>query len=404
MMNLLLSAFSEFPNNDTGGANKIIYQILRGIDYSKYSVDYLSKNLFKNFTKPEDLNSQINSSLSTKKKLGRFMFYNFSFYRNIVLSSWYFSKNLKATNRFYENLRLDKEYDVLHAHDTRSMYYLKKIKDKKKILTIHSDGSIVNTLQNYLGDSSISKDIMNKYLLYENESLKIADVITFPSQAARDLFLEEKAEIGIDLNKIKVVYNGIDTQFIDNINVDENFKKKYFLPEDFDVIIFNAASHISIKNIDIVIDTVYHLKKKYNIRALLLNAGSGPNTTKLLTKIRSLNLNSQVRFLGRVPSIEIIKLLKSADILISAAERVVFDMIILEALMAGSVIIASNRGGNSEAIIDGVNGYLVDELNGERFADAIMCIDRNVSSNARKSALRFDLLKMVLGFENLYTN
>lgn len=403
MTKLLLSAFSEFPNNNTGGANKVIYQILSGLDYNKYIVDYLSKNLYKEFTGPERLNSKISSSLLYKKKIGKFLFNHSNHYRNFVLGSNYFRNYLKSVDSFYKNFKFQKEYDVVHSHDTRAMYYLGNNPAQKKILTIHSDGSIINTVKNFVGPSEAINSICNDYLIKENESLTIADIITFPSQAAKNLFIEEKFDVDFDRSKIRIVYNGIDTELISNIIPNTEFKLKYEFKNNFDVKILNVADHIENKNIDKVIETIYQLKNNFGIRALLINAGNGPETKDLLNKCKQLNIAEQVIFVGRISITDVVKFLKSTDILISAANRVVFDMIILEALASGTVVIASNNGGNAEAIENGVNGYLVDQISGETFADVIMKIDKSVRNNALSSSKKFDIQNMISEYEKYYT-
>jgi glycosyltransferase involved in cell wall biosynthesis len=402
MIKLLLSAFSEFPNNNTGGANKIIYQILNGIDFSKYQVEYLSKHFYKEFNGDENIDSQIKNSLPTLKQTGSLLFRKSGLYRKIVSNPIYFGKHLGSINKFYKKITLKHEYDILHCHDTRAMYYLRKNRFRKKILTIHSNGSIIHTLKNYIGSSSVIDRLCEEYLYAENESLEIADIITFPSFAARDQFVNEKAELKIDCGKIKVVYNGVDTHMINDILPDETFISDYYLNDECDIKILNVADHVKNKNIDIVIDSIHHLKKKYNIRANLYNIGNGPETKQLIKKCKKMNLSSQVKFIGRLPSTDIIKYLKTTDMLISAADNVVFDMIILEALASGTVIIASNRGGNAEAIQNGFNGYLVEKLTGEAFADTIMQRDKNINCNAKATSNKFDLSNMIKEYEKYY--
>jgi len=56
------------------------------------------------------------------------------------------------------------------------------------------------------------------------------------------------------------------------------------------------------------------------------------------------------------------------------SERVVFDMVILEALASGLPIIASDEGGNREIISDGKNGYLLKNNSAKHIAIVISTI------------------------------
>jgi glycosyltransferase involved in cell wall biosynthesis len=401
MINLLLSAFSEFPRLDAGGANKIIYQILSSLDYQKFSATYHSSHLHQKFLSSKNLENQIVDSLNLKKKIGTNLFRNLSLFRSFLSSSNRFTKYLKRGDNYFEKVGIESNIDVHHSHDFRTMYFFKKAHIRKNILTIQSKGSFINDLKLYY--NSISERIIQQYSFMENESLRIADLITFPSYAAKQLFLEEQ-NLSIDNNKIQVIYNGVDIDYLNSVKPSNTFRKKFSNRGKYDLIIINVADHIKVKNIDIIVKVIEHLLKVYGVKALLLNVGNGPQTKELKLLASSLNISDQIRFLGRLPYGEVIQLIKLGDFLISAAEKVIFDLIILEALACGLIVIANENGGNKEAIENGFNGYLVKDLSIEQIADTIIRSDRTVKSNAIKSALKYDVRNMVKQYETLYLN
>ena len=400
MINLLLSAFSEFPRLDAGGANKIIYQILSSLDYQKFSATYHSSHLHQKFLSSKNLENQIVDSLNLKKKIGTNLFRNLSLFRSFLSSSNRFTKYLKRGDNYFEKVGIESNIDVHHSHDFRTMYFFKKAHIRKNILTIQSKGSFINDLKLYY--NSISERIIQQSFM-ENESLRIADLITFPSYAAKQLFLEEQ-NLSIDNNKIQVIYNGVDIDYLNSVKPSDTFRKKFSNRGKYDLIIINVADHIKVKNIDIIVKVIEHLLKVYGVKALLLNVGNGPQTKELKLLASSLNISDQIRFLGRLPYGEVIQLIKLGDFLISAAEKVIFDLIILEALACGLIVIANENGGNKEAIENGFNGYLVKDLSIEQIADTIIRSDRTVKSNAIKSALKYDVRNMVKQYETLYLN
>lgn len=399
MTKLLLSAFSEFPKLDAGGANKIIFQILQHINYKEFSVTYESSHFRKDFTNSENLEHQINSSLNSKKKIGKHLFQEYELFRNIFLSSIYMHKYLKKGNQFFEKIQILKKYDVLHSQDFRTMYYLRKFNVPKKVLTIHSKGSFLNDLKYY--SNSFSGQLLVDYSRMENESISIADMITFPSFAAKDLFITEK-NIQIDPNKLAVIYNGVDLDFIQATIPEEKFKEKFSVPRNVDLLLVNIADHIKVKNVDLVLKVVEYLKRTHKVKALLINVGNGPLTKSLRQLSNDLNISDQVRFLGRLPYSEVIKLLKLGDFLISAADKVIFDLIILEALASGTIVIASDTGGNKEAITNGYNGYLVKDFSVEEFGDKIVKSDKRIKLTVIESAKKFNIKNMVENYQNLY--
>ncbi len=399
MIKLLLSAFSEFPKSDVGGANKIIFHILKYIDYKKFFVTYHSSHIQEDFKNPISLEHQIKSSLNLKKKVGSNLFQKQIIFRNFFSSSFYINKYLKRCNRFFEAIQILPNIDILHSHDFRTLYYLKKFNIPKKILTIHSKGSFLNDLKYYT--NTLSQKLLADYSQMENESINIADVITFPSYAAKDFFINEK-KIQIDEDKIEIIYNGVDLEFIKTVKPEENFKERYSIPADVDVLLVNIADHIKVKHVDLVLKVVKYLKTVYKMKAFLINVGNGPLTKSLGRLSNKLNISDRVRFIGRLPYSEVIKLLKVSDCLVSAADKVVFDLIILEALASGIIVIANESGGNKEAISNGFNGYLVKEFSVEEFGDIIVKCDKIIKLNAIESAKKFDIKSMIENYQNLY--
>jgi glycosyltransferase involved in cell wall biosynthesis len=94
--------------------------------------------------------------------------------------------------------------------------------------------------------------------------------------------------------------------------------------------------------------------------------------------------------------------MKTCDVYISLSERVVFDLVVLEALACGIKVIASNDGGNVEAIIDGYNGYLVDINDKEKIVELMRRDDYNIRENARISSFNFSISKMVEEYIKVY--
>jgi glycosyltransferase involved in cell wall biosynthesis len=67
----------------------------------------------------------------------------------------------------------------------------------------------------------------------------------------------------------------------------------------------------------------------------------------------------RVEFLGKIPREQLALYLRAADYLVLYSGYEGLSHTILEALHAGTPVIASNRGGNPEIVRDGENGLLV---------------------------------------------
>src|SRR5690606_19854356 len=128
----------------------------------------------------------------------------------------------------------------------------------KKILTIHSKGIIKEDLSDYFGNSKMLSDIFNEFDFMEDEAISAADVVTFPSYAALQLFKSKK---NIDESKTKVIYNGIDKNLIQKINTTFSFEKVFNIDTKPYIKIINIADHIEPKNIEFIISVLFDLIK-----------------------------------------------------------------------------------------------------------------------------------------------
>jgi glycosyltransferase involved in cell wall biosynthesis len=118
--------------------------------------------------------------------------------------------------------------------------------------------------------------------------------------------------------------------------------------------------------------------------------GGGPllDTCKNLAK--ELGVQDRVDFLGNRQDIP--SLLAASDVFVLATKFEMFSLSILEAMRAGLPVIASDVGGNREAIVDGETGYLVPGGSAAALADALRQVIDNPELRqrlGRAARLRF---------------
>jgi len=387
---ILFTSFTGCPTLNQGGPNNIIYKILKEIDYAKYQPRYISKNsdFLVDSAAMENIESN-SQSLYFKNKL----------FRKAVSTPLYLRYHyFKGLRHFLTKNRSIEDDSIIHAHDVLSFYNFRKRK-QKKILTIHSKGSIVSDFGDYHKKSSLLRSLVKRFKEIEMEAVLNADFVTFPSIAAKDLFLEEVFIQNKD--KIRVVYNGINIENINAISQDSKFRVKQ---NENDIHIFNVADHIKVKNIEVILHTIKLLKDKFHKKIFFVNAGSGPLTKQLLELVTDLNIVENVQFVGNISNFEIIKLMKNCDYFISLSDRVIFDLVILEAMACGAVVIASNRGGNKEIIRNRENGYLIDVLEPENIVDVILNANNNCGIMAEKDIRKYSSAKMMKHYYELYNS
>jgi glycosyltransferase involved in cell wall biosynthesis len=90
---------------------------------------------------------------------------------------------------------------------------------------------------------------------------------------------------------------------------------------------------------------------------------------ELQTLIRTLNLSDHFHFVGGVANLR--EYLSTADIFVLPSRSEGFSNAIVEAMAASLPVVATNVGGNAEAVTDGVNGFIVQSEDPAALAAAI---------------------------------
>lgn len=394
---ILFTAYTDYPSPDTGGPNKIIYQILKHLDYDKFTARYISKHLDTLFNSKDDF-ERLNDSIPVQKKVSTGLYKSFPGYRKFVNSSTYLAYHYKKNNQYFAHKNiLDFRPDVIHSHDPRSHYYFSTY-PCKKILTIHSKGMVVNDMMNSIKATPILQKHFAFFKKTELAAFNESDIVTFPSKFAGDLYLSES---GLNPEKVKTIYNGVETGLKFN---DESLNDVLAAKEGYDYTICNVAEHIKVKNIDKILNAVSILKNKYSKKVKFLNIGRGVETDNLKKLVKSLNLENEVTFVDFLPNKRLLEVISTYQYYISASEKVIFDMIILEAMAAGLSVIASADGGNLEIIKDNYNGFLIQENTPEAIVNVLLNADRNkVKENSSNSIKEFSVERMIENYISLYT-
>ena len=105
-----------------------------------------------------------------------------------------------------------------------------------------------------------------------------------------------------------------------------------------------------------------------------LIAGIGPYEQVLKSEASSLGIESQVRFLGKVPDAELPSLYGACDAFVhpnyttETGDVEGFGIAFLEAQACGIPVVGGNSGGTPDAVSDGVGGFLVSEDNEELYS------------------------------------
>ena len=398
---LFLNYLEGVPNPDVGGPNHVIYDFLNNYKDDKFIFDFLSYGAY--IAQINYLNlSSSNEFMLGIKKVTRGLYYRNRLFKAIVSNDYYKPFHFWKHNYFFDKHFPRKEYDIIHAHDSIGLSFTKNCNNSKRIMTIHHHipYSLDMTLpiKNQLIKHRIFKDLRKReFLAYE-----LSDVITFPSLAVKNFYLDEiKPKNEKD---IRIIYNGIDIEKINSIAKSNISRILPIQDAEYDLIIMSVASHGKNKNLDLALETVGEIIHFYKRNVLFINCGLGDQTNELKNLSIRLGIEKNVFFLGAVTNKEVIGIMKACDIFLHLSDKVVFDLVVLEAMACGLCVVAYNNGGNKEVITNEYDGYLVDSVDPNKIADLILkAQSERVNKNAQKTIQKYSLNNYIKAYSELYS-
>lgn len=251
--------------------------------------------------------------------------------------SYFNGQNLCAGLRLRKLMR-EQNYDLVITHTTLASFFT-RFAEKK----LASRPKTINVVHGYLFDDKTS--------FIKGSVLKTAEYLTLPetdmiltmnrfdTQWAKTQFPEtcvyQIPGMGVDVKKLEQA---------GNINVPE------FEQNDF--VLVYPAEFSNRKNQAMLIRAMALLPEQ--VKLLLPGEGTLMGPCKELAK--KLNVEKRIFFPGYVPNIG--DMLSAADAAVSASRSEGLPFNIIEAMLSGLPVIASDVKGNSDLVRDGVTGFL----------------------------------------------
>lgn len=153
--------------------------------------------------------------------------------------------------------------------------------------------------------------------------------------------------------KIQVIYNGIDLKQY------RQFLKSLDKPKK-PIVAMVANLNRTVKRVDLFIKAAKEIVKRYPDTQFWI-FGDGHLRSELEDFVQKLKLSSHVKFWGRLKSIH--QYLHEIKLGVNCSDSEGFSNSIMEFMLAGIPVVATNVGGNSELIIHEHNGILVEPNN-----------------------------------------
>lgn len=258
--------------------------------------------------------------------------------------------NLKAYKKLKEIINKG-EYEIVHCHTPVASVLTRKAARKmrrrigtKVIYTAHGfhfykGAPLKNWLIYYPIEKRYAKD--TDILITINE-----EDYAFAVRKLKAKRIEHVHGIGVNPKKF----------MIDISEAERDERRANFTVQPLDFLITYVAELNNNKNQMMLLEAMKKLAAEYpNIKLLL--AGDGVNKEKYEKYIKENKLQSNVLLLGYRTDIPM--LLKLSDLYVATSKREGLPVNIVEAMIAGLPVVATDSRGQRELISDGENGYIV---------------------------------------------
>ena len=298
--------------------------------------------------------------------------------------------------------------------DFYSVWKLAKIIKKNKIDIIHvhngKDYWLAVLAQYFAGRAKIVatrhilKPLGNSFL-HKKMFAKIDQFIAV-SKKVKDNLIKEN---NVSPEKIKVIYNGMDLSNYNNINSEYLYSELNIKKDNF--IIGSVGTLCNRKNQKLLIDIAKKIELD-NIKFIIVGQDFSDKKkykNGFLNKINQNNLEDKFIMTGYRTDVP--ELMNFFDLLVVPSKSEAFGLVAIEAMAAGTPVIANKIDGLKEVIKNNNSGILVSDNNINEYKTSILNIYNNkdlmnkyINNGYKRVKSKFSLKKMIKSVEKIYFN
>lgn len=210
--------------------------------------------------------------------------------------------------------------------------------------------------------------------------------------------------VGLRAERVQAIPNGVDVEEFSPAG-------KISAREEFGLgmarTVYGSVGRLDpVKDYPTVIRAFTRIAESRDDLALVI-IGDGPCKTDLMELVRQLGVDGKVRFLGE--RTDIASLLRAVDVFVLGSLAEGLSNTALEAMATGLPLVVTDVGGNSELVVQGETGWLVEKGNPEDMATAMdryladpSMILAHGKASRNRAVNHYSLGTMVATYEAMY--
>jgi glycosyltransferase involved in cell wall biosynthesis len=279
----------------------------------------------------------------------------------------YFSEPMSFGMRAFKYLTgpQSKSYDVIHDNQTLS-YGIVDIKEAgfPVVETIHHPVTKDRDLAIESARNFKERMGYRRWFSFTEMQIKVArrlDHIITVSEMAKQHIVET---FGVPESKLKVIYNGIDTQL---------FSPSAEMKREENTILMVMSRDTIVKGLKYLLEALAELRKRYDLKLVVVGRTFGDGVTeKLMDK---LGITESVSFRNQIDTDELIRLYRTATMVAVPSTYEGFGLPAAEAMSCGAPVVSTTAGALPEVVGDA--GILVPAADSMALARAIAGLMEN---------------------------
>lgn len=312
-------------------------------------------------------------------------------------------RNFSIAAKELEKVYQQENPDVIHSTLLRSDAVTRKLKSNHDIALI---SSFVNNSYNKLRFKNQPLALQFKLKLVQLYDTWTSRKVDFFISNSETIKKSKARSTRVPLEKVKVIYRGRDQEKFDNLHQSQDLENlKASLGVAGKNVLLNVSRLIERKGQLDLINSMPAILRRFPDTVLLI-AGSGVFEKELKTRIVELDLEKNVKLLGRRGDIP--QLLALADIFVFSSYFEGLPGALIEAMLSKKIIVCSDIPENMECV-DTDSAVIFPRGNVEKLSSKVVKVleqkqnYEHLGVRAREIAItKFDISRIANEYENTY--
>jgi glycosyltransferase involved in cell wall biosynthesis len=192
----------------------------------------------------------------------------------------------------------------------------------------------------------IRNTFLNRFLFKH-----IVDEVIANSAETKRTIISKNPKL-FDINKIRIIYNGI---YIDQFDAQK--PENIYSRKGDEIVIGNAGRLVKQKGQKFLVELASNLKSK-GLNFKIIIAGEGKLENELQNLVKKNQLEDKIEFIGFVEDMK--SFMQSIDIFVLTSIWEGFGYVLVEAMACNKPVVAFRISSNPEVVLDNVTGYMVE--------------------------------------------